>query len=77
MDLFEFCRDVSFADRWNHRRLAGFFQDVLTFGGEQEFYELHRVFPILCRSRHRGRILDGRNQGQVLDFDISQSPLSR
>jgi hypothetical protein len=54
-------------DRRNHRRLAGFFQDVLAFGGEQEFDELlHRILRILGRARHGGRVLDCRNQDRSL-----------
>jgi hypothetical protein len=54
--LFEFCGNVPLLDRRNHRRLAGFFQDVLSFRGEEEFDEIHCVLPILGRSRHGGRI---------------------
>jgi hypothetical protein len=56
--LFEFCGNVPLLDRRNHGRLGGFFQDVLSFRGEEEFYEIHCVLPILGRSRHGGRIPD-------------------
>lgn len=49
--LFDFCGNVPLADRRDHRRLAGLFQDILTFRGEEKFDERHRVLLVLRRTR--------------------------